>query len=161
MGRINYRDFRRKPAGLASGWEDKVAQFLRDNNFNFTYEQETFLYDEHVYSGRCRSCGNERVVQERKYTPDFFIKNSDGSPFKVGGKPLIIEAKGYFDSAGRKQHRYLRDQYGERLDLRLCFMTNQVIKQMKKKPRYLDWAVEEGILACVGMPPTEWFKGIL
>lgn len=62
-----------------------------------------------------------------RYTPDFVLPNG-----------IIVETKGIFDSADRKKHLLIREQFPDR-DIRFVFNNPNARIGKKSDTRYADW----------------------
>ena len=113
---------------LRSGFEYRVGEILNELNIPWTYEEWSYGYESTVGSGTCRDCGGHNVVQERFYTPDFFL----------WGARVVLEVKGRFTGTNRRTLRDLR-RFSPDIDLRLVFQSDNVYSKSTGR-RYSDWA---------------------
>lgn len=134
--------------GTRSKFESTIQSKLEDDRVVFGYETEQLEYEENVRVGHCAECGSSKVVQRRKYTPDFIITRKDGTK-------LYVEAKGYFKSTDRSKMRaVLKSNPG--IDIRLVFMTDGKIDDTT---RYSDWCMKYGFDFHIGKEvPKQWIK---
>lgn len=123
----------RRPNFFQSGFEDTIANNLREIGVDFEYEKQSYVYIRTVTKGICRDCGSTNCGQRRTYTPDFFLPNG-----------IILEAKGFLTSDCRMLHRSMRDQHGG-LDIRIVFQGDRAISSSKNKTKYSEWAKKEDI----------------
>lgn len=80
-----------------------------------TEQGDTFNYTTLVRSGRCGSCGSDNIVQQRTYTPDFYIT---GLSTGRNTRGFYIETKGHFPGPQRNLLRsFLKT--GPKIDLRI------------------------------------------
>lgn len=119
---------------MRSGFEKKIASYLKDNEVVYEYEPFAIKY----------------VVPSKKksYTPDFRLPNG-----------VIVEGKGKFDHEAREKMALVIEQHPE-LDIRMLFMRNNYINK-KSKTRYSDWCDKRGIKWAVsqnGHIPVEWLE---
>lgn len=114
-----------------SGLEERVAKQLEDLSIKFHYESLKIRF--------------VKPSQPSIYTPDFILPNG-----------VIIETKGQFLTADRKKHRQIREQFGEKYDIRFVFSNpNQKIGK-KSKTTYAMWCERYGFLYAKGEIPKEW-----
>ena len=90
-----------------SGLEERVAQQLKHEGISYEYETLKIKYV-------------ETLSQPSTYTPDFILKNN-----------IIIETKGQFVTADRKKHRIIKEQHGDKYDIRFVF--SNLINELKKE----------------------------
>ena len=135
---------RRKIKFGRSGLEQKIKEDLEKRGIKYEYESIKLTYTKRI----CQHCGG--VVDTGVYTPDFIIARSSGIR-------LILEGKGYFDSADRsKMQRVKHDNPTE--DIRLVFQRDQPIRK-GSKTLYSQWAIKNGFKYCIGHSiPEEWLK---
>jgi hypothetical protein len=122
----------RKPPVYKSGFEKKIAAYLKANSVKFEYEPERipFLVP----------------VTKRSYTPDFVLPNG-----------ILIEGKGKFDADSRKKMEMVIAQHPDR-DIRMLFMRNNRISK-RSDTTYVAWCNARGIKCAVsdlGHVPLEW-----
>lgn len=125
-----------------SKFEARVASWLRKNKVRFAYESVQLPYRQLIPHAVCDSCGCKSVSRLRKYLPDFVLPGE-----------RYLESKGNLDVAQRQKFIALMV---EGYDVRLVFQRNNRISRTSET-RYLDWARQHGIDACV-FPniPKEW-----
>ena len=108
-----------KTVKLKSGLEEAIYNFLLSKDVLFSYETLKISFDQ--------------PTQKRTYTPDFPIKYS-----------FIVEGKGAFNSADRKKHKLIREEFGTKYDIRFVFSNpNQRIGK-KSKTTYANWCQRYG-----------------
>lgn len=136
---IKYRFNARRIAlkkGYRSGLEEMIATLLRIHNIKALYEDK-----EHKI----------KFVQpavNRSYLPDFVLPNG-----------IIIETKGRFTMADRTKHLLIKEQYGDKYDIRFIF-SNENAKLYKGSPTtYGEWCKKHGFIYATKCIPTEWLKG--
>lgn len=117
---------------LKSGYEKKIAKFLRDRDIKAEYEKGKIPY----------------TVPEKKknYIPDFLLPNG-----------IYVEGKGLFNRVGREKMLLVVQQNPE-LDIRMLFMRDNTISKTSKT-RYSDWCEKNGIKYAIseyGEIPEEW-----
>ena len=102
-----------------SGLEVSIGKFFTEKNIPFQYETLKIDY--------------LKPQQKSYYRPHFILKNG-----------IIIEAKGLFTTADRKKHKIIKNQYGDRYDIRFAFSnsTNRIGK--KSKTTYAKWCEHYG-----------------
>ena len=83
-----------------SGLEERVAKQLNDLKVLFEYETLKINYKK-----------PERLAY---YRPDFILPNG-----------IIIEAKGRFLTKDRKKHRLIKEQFGDKYDIRFVFSNSK------------------------------------
>lgn len=123
-----------KPKQMKSGFEKKVAAYLKSNDVSFEYETLRVPF----------------VVpaKKRTYNPDFMLSNG-----------VIVEAKGKLDRDVREKMALVLEQ-NPHLDIRLLFMRDNKITKTSKT-RYSDWCEKRGIKYAVseqGHVPEDWFR---
>ena len=121
---------------LRSGFEAKVHDQLTINSVAFEYEPR----DKQI----------EYVVPARKahYLPDFYIPCSN----------IFIEVKGLLDSDDRKKHLLIKEQYGERFDIRFVFWSSKTPIYPGSKTTCGMWADANGFKWSDRKVPDSWFK---
>ena len=116
-----------------SGLEERVAQQLKHEGISYEYETLKIKY--------------VKPSQPYTYTPDFILKNN-----------IIIETKGQFVTADRKKHRIIKEQHGDKYDIRFVFSNpNQRIGK-KSKTTYAMWCDRYGFKWAKGEIPEEWLN---
>ena len=117
-----------------SGLEERIAKQLELLNVPFEYETIKIKYT--------------KPLQDSTYTPDFII-------LKNG---IFVEAKGQFQTSDRKKHRQIREQHGNKFDIRFVFSNpNQRIGK-KSKTTYAMWCNRYNFKWAKGDIPKEWLK---
>lgn len=118
--------------GFKSGLEGTVGDQIIAVEGVLNYETTTFKYTQ--------------PAKERKYTPDFVLKNG-----------IIIETKGRFLLEDRQKHLYIKAQYPE-LDIRFVFHRAKDKIRKGAKTTYADWATQHGFLYAEKTIPLTWFE---
>ena len=114
-----------------SGLEELVAQQLNELGVNYKYEELKINYI--------------KPIEYSTYTPDFVLPNG-----------IIIETKGQFVTADRKKHKLIKEQFGNKYDIRFVFSNpNQTIGK-KSKTTYADWCNRFGFKYAQEKIPKEW-----
>ena len=122
-----------KTSKFRSGLEERIAKQLEDLGVDYDYETQVIRY--------------KKPEQLSRYTPDFFLPNG-----------IIIEGKGQFLTSDRKKHRLIREQHGDKYDIRFVFSNpNQRIGK-KSKTRYRDWCERYGFKWAHLEIPKEWIE---
>lgn len=117
-----------------SGFESKVADYLKQVKVAFEYEPDRIEYIE--------------PATKHVYIPDFKLPNG-----------IYIEAKGKFDRESRLKMALVVEQHKDK-DIRILFMRNNKIAK-NSKTRYSDWCIKRGIKYHVshsGTVPEEWLN---
>jgi len=127
-----------------SGFEDKVEANLKDRGIKYVYEDKNHKLGYTKLS--CPHCGES--VSRGTYTCDYFIERRSGIR-------LLVECKGYLDSAGRTKYALIkRDNPTE--DIRFLFQRDNPIRR-GSKTTYTGWATKLGFPCAVGDKiPQEW-----
>lgn len=116
-----------------SGLEQLVAQQLNELGVNYTYEELKINYT--------------KPIEYSTYTPDFVLPNG-----------IIIETKGQFVTSDRKKHKLIKEQFGDKYDIRFVFSNcNQKIGK-KSNTTYADWCNRFGFKYAQEKIPQEWIK---
>lgn len=123
-----------------SGYEDRIRANLDQRGIKYGYETRSFTYRKII----CKHCGETAV--EASYTPDFIFD---------GGLPLVVEAKGYWDTEDRNKLKLvLRDNPG--IDIRFILQRDQAIRK-GSKTKYGMILDKLGVPWCTGTEiPWEW-----
>jgi hypothetical protein len=116
-----------------SGLEERVAKQLNDLKVLFEYETLKINYKK-----------PERLAY---YRPDFILPNG-----------IIIEAKGRFLTKDRKKHRLIKEQFGDKYDIRFVFSNSKDKIGNKSKTTYALWCEKLGFKYCDCEIPTAWIK---
>lgn len=119
-------------AGYRSGLEKDTATYLRKKKVKFTYEKTKIKWDD------------SRI---RTYTPDFVLENG-----------IIIETKGRFVSADRVKHLKIKEQYGDKYDIRFVFTNPNAKLNKSSKTTYAMWCDKHGFKYAAKTIPEEWLK---
>jgi hypothetical protein len=111
---------------------------LLEHNIQFEYESLKLKY----------------TIPERSgvYTPDFIIPG-------VGGKPILIETKGYWSAEDRTKLKLVKES-NPGIDLRIVFMNARNKIHKASKTTYGDWATKIGIPWADKTIPLEWVNEI-
>jgi hypothetical protein len=116
-----------------SGLEQLVAQQLNELGVNYTYEELKIHYT--------------KPIEHSTYTPDFVLPNG-----------IIIETKGQFVTSDRKKHKIIKEQFGDKYDIRFVFGNcNQTICK-KSNTTYADWCNRFGFKYAEERIPPEWIR---
>jgi hypothetical protein len=140
---------KKKKTNFRSGFEQRVSNFLDTNYVNYDYERESFIIQTPLRKNKieCSECGNNKIIQTRKYTPDFFLENG-----------VIIEAKGRLTADNKNLYKAFVEQYPD-VDFRMVFMRDNKIGKGDKK--YSDWCESLGIkchFSPKGVIPKDWLR---
>ena len=115
-----------------SKFEARVAAWLKSQKVGRTeYEAIKLNYWLRVRGGACPNCGSDRVMQFKKYCPDFLVRK------KSGQKDVIYEAKGRFTSKDRTKMlavQHMNPDYR----IILVFQADNPLQRGDKR-RYSDW----------------------
>ena len=114
-----------------SGLEKVVAEYLKQNNKNFRYEDLKIEWKDLRY---------------RTYTPDFILDNG-----------IIVETKGIFDNEDRRKHLAVREQHPE-LDIRLVFSNARAKLYKGSKTTYAMWCEKNNFLYSHRVIPPDWLE---
>ena len=130
-----YRNIRRRAIanGYRSGLEEDIGQQLKEAGIPAEYEPFRIPYI--------------MPIQNRNYTPDYVLPNG-----------IVIESKGRFTPEDRKKHLWIRDDYGDALDLRFVFSNPRGKLRKGSKTSYADWCEKNGFLFASKEIPDEWLK---
>tara|TARA_R100000700_G_C3072073_1_gene81755 strand:- start:122 stop:481 length:360 start_codon:yes stop_codon:yes gene_type:complete len=113
--------------------EERIAKQLEDLGVEYDYETEVIRY--------------KKPERLSRYTPDFILPNK-----------IYIEGKGQFLTSDRRKHRLIREQFGDKYDIRFVFSNpNQRIGK-KSKTRYRDWCERYGFKWAHLEIPKEWIE---
>jgi hypothetical protein len=116
-----------------SGLEERIAKQLEELDIDFQYETLKIKY--------------VKPSQPSTYTPDFILPNK-----------IIIETKGQFVTSDRKKHRLIREQFGNKYDIRFVFSNpNQRIGK-KSRTTYAMWCERYGFKWAKGEIPKQWLQ---
>ena len=131
-----FRHFKPKAAdGFRSGLERVVAEQLRKAGVKFQYETLAIPF--------------EKPVRPSKYIPDFILPNG-----------VIVETKGYMTSADRTKHRLIKEQHGDRYDVRFVFSNSKTKIGKKSTTTYADWCRKFGFLFADREIPASWLEEV-
>lgn len=118
--------------GYRSGLEERIADQLRENNVDFTYEKVKISY--------------VKPASNHKYTPDFVLSNG-----------IVIETKGRFLTADRQKHLLIKAQHPD-LDIRFVFSNSNAKISKSSKTSYADWCNKHGYKYADKLVPMDWLK---
>lgn len=124
-----------KKYGYRSGLEHEVAKQIKSKGLRVRYEDPK------------SKIAFVQPALNRTYTPDFILPNG-----------IIIETKGRFTVEDRKKHLWIREQYGEKYDIRFVFSSSRAKIRKGSKTTYADWCEKNGFLYADILIPEEWFE---
>ena len=116
-----------------SGLEQRVADQLSSLKVNYKYETIKIIY--------------QKFAKRKCYTPDFILPNG-----------IIIEAKGKFLTSDRKKHRLIRDQFGNKYDIRFLFSDSKIKIGNRSKTTYAKWCDLFNFKYCDLEIPESWIN---
>ena len=116
-----------------SGLEERIAKQLKDLGVKYSYETLTILYTKPEESGR--------------YTPDFVLPNR-----------IIIEGKGQFVTSDRKKHKLIKQEFGDKYDIRFIFSNSKSKIGTKSKTSYANWCERYGFKYADREIPQKWIN---
>jgi len=133
---MSKRIFNQKPRGqlygYRSGFEDRIAEELRNKGIEAAYEVLSLPFIQ--------------PELQRSYTPDFFLPNG-----------ILIETKGQFTLEDRQKHKYIKASH-PKLDIRFVFQ-NPNTKIRKGSPTsYAAWCEKQGFLYAAKSIPEGWLN---
>jgi len=142
-----YRRLAKTSGRYRSRFEKTTADQLTSKKIKFKYEESKFDY---LVQGKnlivCPNCGPLKAQIVRKYTPDFeIVKNQ-----------VFLECKGRFLQKDRSKMIAVKKQH-PKLDIRMVFMRDNVMKDRADKITYMQWAKKYGFPACVKTIPDDWY----
>jgi hypothetical protein len=123
---------KRPPPKYRSGFEKKVAAYLKELKVKFEYETLKVKYTV--------------PTSAHVYTPDFILPNG-----------VCVEVKGNFNRESRTKMALVMEQNPDK-DIRMLFMRNNYISK-QSKTKYSDWCDRRGIkyhVSAMGHVPEEW-----
>lgn len=133
---------------MRSRLEQQVAKRLDDLGIKFEYEAYVLEYLKPIRGAVCCECHSKDVRAVRRYTPDFWLPDHG----------FFIEVKGKFGQVDRMKMRLVVDQHPNE-DIRMLFSRNNLIgRKAQTSTRYIDYAQQYGMKACVLEDIEEWFK---
>jgi len=118
--------------GFRSGLEERIADQLRENHVDFTYEKVKIKFT--------------KPASNHTYTPDFVLSNG-----------IIIETKGRFLTADRQKHLLIKAQHPT-MDLRFVFSNSNAKISKTSKTSYADWCDKHGFIYADKLVPLDWLK---
>tara|TARA_X000001382_G_scaffold50345_4_gene34099 strand:- start:1153 stop:1626 length:474 start_codon:yes stop_codon:yes gene_type:complete len=124
--------------------EEEFNKFLSKNDISFGYENFTISY--------------LKPARASRYTPDF------SCPDENNNYSIIFETKGYFVTADRQKHLFIKQQY-PLMDIRFIFSNSKNRIGKKSKTTYAKWCELKGFkyhcIASTGeFLPKAWIKEI-
>ena len=122
-----------KTSKFRSGLEERIAKQLEDLGVEYDYETEVIRY--------------KKPERLSRYTPDFILPNK-----------IYIEGKGQFLTADRRKHRLIREQFGDKYDIRFVFSNPYQRLNKGAKSTYADWCDYYGFLFAKEVIPHDWIK---
>ncbi|CAB4124478.1 endonuclease I [uncultured Caudovirales phage] len=117
--------------GYRSGLEEKIATQLKDLGIEVGYETTKIKY---------------RVEKDCVYNADWQLPNG-----------IIVESKGYFNTADRVKHLLIKKQHPN-LDIRFVFSSAKNKIRKGSKTSYGDWATKHGFKYADKLIPEEWLN---
>ena len=108
-----------RTSNFRSGLEESVALQLETVGVKYEYETLTISFIKPQENGR--------------YTPDFILPNGS-----------IVETKGQFVTSDRKKHKIIKNQFGNKYDIRFVFSNPNTRIGKKSKTTYADWCNKYG-----------------
>ena len=117
-----------------SGLEELIAKQLDDSKLNYRFEELRIYY-------------NKEDNQKSFYRPDFVLENG-----------IIVEVKGQFPTKDRRKHKLIREQYGDKYDIRFVFSNPNQKVGKKSNTSYADWCNLYGFKYSNQKIPQEWLK---
>lgn len=124
-----------------SGFEHLIGADLEERGVPFDYETVTLEFRSRVRSGCCELCGECKVYQKRKYTPDFVLQSG-----------VLVEAKGILDSKTRSKMRAVLKDNPDR-DIRFLF---QGKPHWKRNAEVIQWCNKFGFQYAFELVPEDW-----
>ena len=118
----------KKTSIFRSQFEARVARSLRRQEVGYKYEELTLSY-----------------TVTRNYKPDFVLENG-----------IVIECKGYLDSADQRKMRAIKTQYPD-LDIRMLFMKLDG-KVQGSKMTNMDWCIKYNYQFAQDKIPKSWIN---
>jgi len=115
--------------GYRSGFEERIASSLEARKMAFAYEPGTVKYLIHRHT---------------RFRPDFVLPNG-----------IVIEVKGWFQSADRTKHLRLREEHPQ-IDLRFVFANSRQLLNKASKTSYGLWSEKHGFKYAHKDIPDEW-----
>ena len=119
-----------KREDFRSGLEYRVAKQLEDQGYTYEYEQTKIPYQR----------------KPSTYLVDFELHNG-----------IIVEVKGYMDSADRSKHLLIKEQHPE-LDIRFLFGNAGNKLNKRSDTTYGEWATKHGFLYSDKVVPESWLN---
>jgi hypothetical protein len=119
--------------GYRSGLENLNARFLTEQGVDFKYETIKIPFVE--------------PSKKRTYTPDFLLPNG-----------IFIETKGRFTTADRQKHLLIKEQYGDKYDIRFVFSSSSAPIYKGANTTCAMWAEKHGFKWASRSIPREWIK---
>ena len=116
-----------------SGLEEVVAKQLQVLKVPFQYETLKIFYN--------------KPLKKSFYRPDFILPNG-----------IILEAKGRFLTVDRKKHKLIREQHGNKYDIRFLFSNFNTLIGKKSKTTYAMWCKRFGFKFSNVDIPESWIN---
>ena len=120
-------------AGYRSGFEQRIAEKLTEEDVEFEYETRRIEY----------------IGKPHAYTPDFILPNG-----------IIVEAKGRFTAPDRAKHLLIKEQHPD-LDIRFVFQYANNKLNRSSKTAYWEWCEKHGFRWASTMIPIEWVEEVI
>ena len=128
----NFKQFKAaRMYGYRSGLELKIAETLKELKGKYDYEYIKIEWEDLAY---------------RTYTPDFVLFNG-----------IIIETKGMFTAADRRQHLAIKKQH-PKLYIRFVFENSRRKLRKGAKSSYAEWCIKYGFSYYDRIIPEDWLK---
>jgi len=121
-----------KKAAFRSGLEERVASELTALGVVYEYETKKISFVE--------------PAKSRTYTPDYLLPNG-----------IIVETKGYFDSADRTKHLLVKAQHPH-LDIRFVFSNSNTKLSKTSNTTYAIWCEKHGFTYAQKSIPLSWLN---
>jgi len=121
--------------GYRSGLEQTVADQIKQAGLKVEYESKR------------SKIPFVQPAKNRTYTPDFILPNG-----------IIIETKGRFTTEDRQKHMWIKEQYGDKYDIRFVFTRSAQKLSKGSKTTYADWCTKNGFLYADKLIPEEWLS---
>jgi len=121
-----------KELGFRSGLEHMAALDFDKRGVKYKYEPHTLSY---------------RVNEQKKYTPDFKLKDTD----------FYLEYKGWFKPADRKKAIMVRDSNPD-IEIRFVFQNANNKIRKGSKTTYADWCDKNGFKWAEMYVPDHWLN---
>jgi len=123
---------KRKVLKLRSTFEERIVKQLDSLKVSFEYETMKIRYQK----------------KPSTYTPDIILSNG-----------IVIEVKGYFDSADRSKHLLVKEQHPH-IDLRFVFQVANKKIHKSSKMTYASWCEKHGFQYAEKEIPSSWITEV-